>query len=129
MRNFGMPRHVWSVALAVAAILAAGSAIAAEKSPAAAPSLNPANDKLQQLSPADRAAKLARAVNEWCIGIEAFPMGITTTGKAKGYAYWSLRCADGSTWAVQVDPRARVTAMDCENFNHDAEGKECFKKF
>ena len=123
--------QLWGAVIAVAAMAIAGSGVAAEKRQpvAATRSVNPANDELLRLSPSDQAAKLAHAVSQWCIGTEAFPMGVTASGKAKGYAYWSLRCADGSTWAVQVDPRAGVTAMDCENFKADAPGKECFKKF
>lgn len=105
-------------------MLACGGALGAPKT------LNPANDQLLKLTPAQRAAKLAGAVGHWCIGTEAFLMGVTTTeGAGEGNAYWSLRCADGSEWAVQLDPLAGVTAMDCEHFKDAALGKECFKKF
>lgn len=126
-----MKTVLWGAAFAIAAVTIASSGVAAEKQQrvAAPQSVNPANDELLRLSPADQAAKLAHAVNQWCIGTEAFPMGVTASGKAKGYAYWSLRCADGSVWAVQIDPRANVTALDCETFARDAPGKECFKKF
>jgi hypothetical protein len=56
-------------------------------------------------------------------------MGIITGGAGEGNAYWSLRCADGSAWAVQIDPLAEVTAIDCASFKADGAGKECFKKF
>lgn len=107
--------------------LATSSAWAAAKRPAV--SLNVANDELARLPAAEQAAKLARAVGHWCIGTEAFMMGLVSTGRGKGNAYWSLRCADGSTWAVQVDPGAGVTAIDCDSFKESAVGKECFKKF
>ena len=44
-----------------------------------------------------------------CVGTEAFPMGVTASGKAKGTAYWSVRCKDGKSYVVQIaPPRARV---------------------
>ena len=92
-------------------------------------SLNPANDELLKLPPPERTEKLARSVSQWCIGTEAFPMGVIGAGPGRGNAYWSLRCADGSEWAVQVDPEAGVTAIDCHTYKDAAPGKECFKQF
>src|SRR6185437_1761758 len=117
----------WCAALAISAALIAGGACGAARQ-RSGPG-NPANDKLMQVSPAERAATLARAVGNWCIGTEAFPMGVITSGTGEGNAYWSLRCADGSAWAVQIDPLAEVTAIDCDTFKADGAGKECFKKF
>ena len=117
----------WSAALAIAGMLAAGALDAAPKQQSK--SQNPAHDQLLKLSPPERAAKLARAIGNWCIGTEAFLMGVVTSGPGQGNAYWSLRCADGATWAVQVDPSAEVTAIDCDDFKEVAAGKECFKKF
>ena len=113
--------------LAILLMLLAEAAAAAPKNTAA--TANRANDKLMQLAPANRAATLARAVGNWCIGTEAFPMGVVTAGTGEGNAYWSLRCADGTSWAVQIDPFAAVTAIDCETFKANGGGKECFKKF
>ena len=119
--------------IAAAMLLAEPAALAAAKRPAAAEttaeSLNPPNDKLEHLPPNQQAAQLAHAIGHWCIGTEVFQMGLEREGRAKGNAYWSLRCADGSTWAIQVDPRAGVTAIDCDSFNERAIGKACFKKF
>ena len=117
---------LWA-ALVIAAAFCAGAAVAAEKPPAGSGNL--ASDKLVKLSPAERAATLARAVDHWCIGTEAFLMGVVTSGAGEGNAYWSLRCADGSAWAVQIDPLAELTAIDCEAFKAAGAGKECFKKF
>jgi hypothetical protein len=110
-------------------LLAGGSVAAAQRATNPANPVNPANDKLEKLAPAERNAVLARAAPNWCIGTETFLMGIDTAGAGKGNAYWSLRCVDGSTWAVQVDPLAGVTVIDCETFKTAGAGKECFKKF
>jgi hypothetical protein len=121
-------RIVWCAALAIVAMVAAGG-VPAASSQTANP-VNPANDALMKLAPGERAARLAQEVGQWCIGTEAFLMGVVTAaGPGEGYAYWSLRCADGTAWAVQVDPLAEVTAIDCDSFNEVAMGKECFKKF
>jgi hypothetical protein len=115
-----------TVLLAAVLLVAAGSGAAAQR---AAKPVNPANDKLEKLAPAERAGVLARAAPNWCIGTETFLMGVVTAGTGKGNAYWSLRCADGSTWAVQVDPLAGITVIDCDTYKAAGAGKECFKKF
>jgi hypothetical protein len=120
-------RFGWCAALAIAASLSAGSAVGAARHPAT--SGNQASDKLLQASPAERAATLARAVGHWCIGTETFLMGVETSGPGAGNAYWSLRCAAGDEWAVQIDPFANVDAIDCDTFKAAGDGKECFKKF
>jgi hypothetical protein len=56
-------------------------------------------------------------------------MGVIGAGPGRGNAYWSLRCADGTAWAIQIDPEAGVTAIGCDEFKTAAPGKECFKKF
>jgi hypothetical protein len=114
-------------ALAIAASLGAGNAVGAARHPAQ--SGNQASDRLLRISPAERAATLARAVGHWCIGTETFLMGVETSGPGAGNAYWSLRCAGGDAWAVQIDPLAEVTAIDCDSFKENGAGKECFKKF
>lgn len=120
-------RSGWSAVLAIAAILVAGTVDAAPTQQSK--SHNPANDELLKLAPPERAARLARAVGNWCIGTESFLMGVLDAGPGEGNAYWSLRCADGTAWAVQVDPLSEVTAIDCDTFKEAAAGKECFKKF
>jgi hypothetical protein len=126
----GLGASLMMVVMAVAAMLVtAGSAAAAQRTARPARPANPANDKLEKLAPAERAGVLARAAPNWCIGTETFLMGLETAGAARGNAYWSLRCADGSTWALQVDPLAGITVIDCDTFKAAGDGKECFKKF
>jgi hypothetical protein len=117
----------WAAAPAIAAMLVAGTAAGAAQHPAKP--VNPANDKLMKLAPPEQAAMLARAVGHWCIGTEAFLMGVLGAGRGQGNAYWSLRCADGTAWAIQIDPLAQLTAIDCDTFKETGAGKECFKKF
>jgi hypothetical protein len=117
----------WCAILLVAAAPGAGSAVGAAQAPAKPG--NQASDKLLKASPAERAAALAQAVGHWCIGTETFLMGIETSGPGAGNAYWSLRCAGGAEWAVQIDPLANVDAIDCDTFKAAGAGKECFKRF
>jgi hypothetical protein len=121
-----MARRLGWLAPALALVVVAGGAAGAAETHAKP--LNPANQKLLAMKPAERTAALAKAVGHWCIGTEAFPMGMTPAGPAAGVAYWSLRCVDSSTWAVQIDPLGELTAMDCAHFDASAAGNECFKK-
>ena len=108
--------------LLLAALMVAGSGLAA----AAAGSGNSANDSLLTM-PTDQQAKMLTKGIKGCAGTSAFPMGVTATGKAKGYAYWSVRCKDGRSFAVQITPDSKATALDCRAL--EGTGKECFKKF
>ena len=127
-------RFVGSAVLAISAMLLSGTVVAATRHSAAAVKKTPApinkvHERLLQLPPTEQAATLAKAVGHSCIGTEAFAMGVVAKGPGEGNAYWSLRCADGTAWAVQIDPFAEVTAIDCASFKEAAQGKECFKKF
>ena len=109
--------------LLLAAVIAAGSGLTAM---AAGGSGNSANDSLLAMSPEQQAQMLTKGI-KGCVGESPFPMGVTTTGKAKGYAYWSVRCKDGRSFAVQITPKALASAVDCKAL--EGSGKECFKKF
>jgi hypothetical protein len=104
------------------ALVAAGSGPAA-----AAGSGNPAHDQLLLLPPAEQAKTLAKGIGQGCVGTSAFPMGVTASGKAKGLAYWSVRCKDGRSFVVQIAPDAQAVSVDCRALQ--GSGKECFKKF
>jgi hypothetical protein len=109
--------------LVVAAVLLSGPSFGAV---AAEASGNPANDHLLSLPPEDQAKMLTKGI-KGCVGESPFPMGVTASGKAKGYAYWSVRCKDGRSFAVQITPKSMATAADCRAL--EGTGKECFKKF
>jgi hypothetical protein len=95
----------------------------------AAKSLNTANDKLTSLTPTERDAALAKMVGHWCIGSQVMLMGEVKSGPGEGNAYWSVRCAGGGDWVVQLDPLGGYVAIDCKTFAANGAGKECFKKF
>ena len=105
------------------------AALIASSGPAAAAgSGNRTNDALLAMPPDQQAKTLAKGVNK-CDGESAFPMGVTSTGKAKGMAYWSVRCKDGRTFAVQIAPDAKGTAVAADCKALEGSGRECFKKF
>ena len=93
----------------------------------AAGSGNPTHDRLLTLPRGEQAKILAKNVGQGCVGVSAFPMGVTASGKARGLAYWSVRCKDGRGFALQIAPDAQTVVVDCRVLQ--ANGKECFKKF
>jgi hypothetical protein len=93
----------------------------------AAGSGNPVHDRLLTLPSAEQARVLGHNVGRGCVGVTAFPMGVTESGKAKGLAYWSVRCKDGRSFALQIAPDAKAVVIDCRLLQ--ANGKDCFKKF
>jgi hypothetical protein len=114
---------MWRGLVVLAALTVGGlvpGALAAEGSG------NSANDNLLAMSTDQQAKMLTKGI-KGCVGESPFPMGVTATGKAKGYAYWSVRCKDGRSFAVQITPKLQATAVDCKAL--EGSGKECFKKF
>jgi hypothetical protein len=110
--------------LLLAALMAAGWGLAAT----AAGSGNATNDRLLALPPDQQAELLTKGI-KGCAGTSPFPMGVTSSGKAKGYAYWSVRCKDGKSFAVQIAPDAKGTTQAADCGALEGSGKECFKKF
>ena len=109
----------------LAAVIAFDANLAAT---AAGGSGNPANDSLLAMSSDQQAKALTKGI-KGCVGESPFLMGVTATGKAKGYAYWSVRCKDGRSFFIEITPdtKARVTARDCRAL--EGTGRDCFKKF
>jgi hypothetical protein len=87
------------------------------------------NDELLKLSPQEQAAKLAQHLGLWCIGTRPFLMGVTKEGPAKGYAYWSVECAGGQSYMIQIAPNGRGAAVDCATLKTNGNGRECYKAF
>jgi hypothetical protein len=112
--------------LLLAALIAAGPGLTAM----AAGSGNAANDRLLTLPPDQQAAMLTKMAGiKGCVGEGAFPMGVVTTAKWKGLAYWSVRCKDGRTFAVQIAPEPKAPWIPADCGALQGSGKECFKKF
>ena len=110
--------------LLAAALLIGGPGCNAE----AAGSGNPTNDRLLAMPAAQQAQVLGDSLHRGCAGVEAFPMGVTASGRAKGDAYWSVRCKNGNSYAVQIPPRGkRAVVVECQVLQ--GTGRECFKKF
>ena len=95
----------------------------------AAGSENPRNDRLLAAAPAERARALGNSFHRGCVGVEAFLMGVTASGRAKGYAYWSVRCKNGKSYVVQIPPNVKSPAVVADCSALAGTGRECFKKF
>src|SRR5690242_16567531 len=94
---------------------------------ASAQSGNPVHDNLLAATPQKQAEALAKAAGQGCVGKEAFPMGVSGSGRSEGYAYWSVRCTNGKTYAVQLQQSGVMMAIPCSQA--EANGLHCFKKF
>jgi hypothetical protein len=104
-------------------------AVAGLPAAAAPPADNKYNDELLKLSPQEQAAKLAAHLGLWCIGTRPFLMGVTKTGPAKGYAYWSVECAGAQSYMIQISPDGQGAAVECATLKANGEGRECYKTF
>jgi hypothetical protein len=111
--------------LLLAALVAAGPNWAAM----AAATGNPTTDKLLALPEPQRIALLGKSVSRDCVGTRAFLMGITASGRARGYAYWSVACTNGRNYVIQIAPDKKGTALveDCRILH--GTGRECFTPF
>jgi hypothetical protein len=89
---------------------------------------NSANDHLASLPSTEQALLLGRAVGPNCKGVLAFPMGFGKRDADRGDAYWSVRCAEGGSYAVAVHPdkTGSTTVFGCDAAK--AAGMECFKR-
>ncbi len=97
-------------------------------SSATARAANGANDYLLSVPPKVQASTLAKAVGENCRGQTAFYEGIGRTGLSEGKGFWSVRCADGRSFSVQVNPDGTSLVLECAVLKALNAGT-CFKKF
>ena len=100
-----------------AALLATATAYAA----------NGANDYLLSVPPKIQASTLAKAVGENCRGQRAFYEGIGKSGLSEDKGFWSIRCADGRSFSVQVNPDGTSLVLECAVLKALNAGT-CFKK-
>ena len=89
---------------------------------------NPANEKLADLPSTEQAVVLGKVIGLGCTGVVAFPMGIGRHDADRGDAYWSVRCADGKSYAVALHPdqAGSVSVLGCDAMQ--SAGMECFKR-
>jgi len=84
---------------------------------------NAAHDRVSRLPKAEQVALLSKAIP--CTGTDAFFMGM---GPQKE-AFWSLRCADGKSYAVSLALKvADSKVIECSVLSAVGAGA-CFKKF
>ena len=113
-------------AVVLGAAILSGATLGAAQTPLGE---NKFNADLLKLAPDARAAKLAQYLGDFCIGTKPFAMGVTKEGPAKGYAYWSLECAGGKSYAIQIAPDGKGAAIECSELKSQGEGRECYKTF
>ena len=120
---------IWIVhAASVAPVTRVAGAVAlAPPRPDALSIPNPANQRIANLTSTEQAAVLGKAIGRGCTGVVAFPMGIGWHDADRGDAYWSVKCADGKSYAVTLHPDKAGTAsvLECDALH--AAGITCFK--
>jgi hypothetical protein len=87
---------------------------------------NPAHDRLMALGASAQALLLGQIAGEGCSGDSAFYMGMDKETNA----YWSVRCTNGRSYQVQIQPNATgsTAIMDCDVLKAVAR-VSCFAKF
>jgi len=105
---------------------AAAPDTAAKFDPAETPPRNAANERILSLPAHQQARVMGTAVGKSCVGKAAFFMGFGDEESA----FWSVRCADGRTYAVAIAPdeAGTATSMSCASFTAKTR-VACFKKF
>ena len=88
---------------------------------------NAADDRIANLPTTEQALVLGKSVGPSCGGEFAFFMGTGRRDADRGDAYWSVRCADGQSYAVvlHVDKTRAASVLGCDVIK--AAGMECFK--
>jgi hypothetical protein len=116
-----MRRRGWLLA----ALVIGGAAGAVE----AASVRNPVNDSLLSMPKSRQVEMLADLAHHNCVGTDAFYMGQTTTGSARGTAYWSVACEDGHSYVIQInrDKKGTTFVADCRVL--EGTGRACFEHF
>jgi len=98
----------------------------AKSDPVEKPPRNAANERILSLPAHQQARVMGTAIGKSCVGKTAFFMGLGDEGSA----FWSVRCANGRTYAVAVAPDedGSTTSMSCASFTAKTH-VQCFKKF
>jgi hypothetical protein len=85
-------------------------------------------ERLAQLPSTEQAVLLGKLVGTDCAGELAFAMGEGTRAADKGDFYWSLKCADGRSYAVALHPGpiANASVFGCDVIK--SAGMTCFRR-
>ena len=85
-------------------------------------------EHLAALPSPEQAALLGKLVGTDCAGELAFAMGEGRRDADKGDLYWSLKCADGRSYAIALHPGAAVNAsvFGCDVIK--SAGMTCFRR-
>jgi hypothetical protein len=96
--------------------------------PDSAGSGNLTHDRLMSVPSTEQAVLLGKTVGSDCDGVFAFAMGSGRRDADKGDVYWSVRCADGRSYAVALHPGKPpdATVFGCDVVK--SAGMECFKR-
>jgi hypothetical protein len=131
----------WLIAAIAIIVIGITYAIAIQPSDAILPQLarvsepgfstgNPTNDRLLASSAGQQATALGQVVGHSCAGGRAFYMGIGKPGVAEDKAFWSVECASGASWSVEIAPDSKgtTTVLECSMLRFVAK-VNCFEKF
>ena len=85
-------------------------------------------ERLAQLPSTEQGAVLGKMVGADCAGELAFFMGEGARDADKGDRYWSVKCADGRTYALALHPGAAANAsvFGCDVIK--SAGMTCFRR-
>ena len=85
-------------------------------------------ERLAQLPSTEQAVLLGKLVGADCAGELAFAMGEGIRASDKGDFYWSVKCADGRSYAVALHPGATANAsvFGCDVIK--SAGMVCFRR-
>jgi hypothetical protein len=85
-------------------------------------------EHLAQLPSTEQAVLLGKLVGADCAGEIAFPMGGGKRDADKGDFYWSLKCADGRSYAIALHPGPAPSAsvFGCDVIK--SAGMTCFRR-
>ncbi len=105
-----------------------GTPEAAVAHPDAPGGANGFRERLAELPSPEQAVVLGKLVGADCAGELAFAMGEGTRAADKGDIYWSLKCADGRSYAVALHPgaAASATVFGCDVVK--SAGMACFRR-
>lgn len=88
---------------------------------------NRAVDYLLTISPEARAAMLGKIAGSGCRGTTAFNMGTGTKGSVKNIGSWSVKCTNGKSYNIGINPDGSSKVLNCSVLKTIAH-IDCFKK-